>query len=204
MRWGVHCYQEQEQNRSRNCSGTLWVPNWSSASCDLGVFVYQPTEQIARRREAGMATQALVVINGRPRVPLTGESRAVERPQSDSPERTRRSSGEDRGYSARSSSSPRRPSVICTQINQSATRPEDRGSQAVQPGNRAGSCDGGDDMQQEFATTVSGGCSEVSIAPRSRSKTGAATVPGPTRTAVNCRRRTRHVQGILYFRRSAN
>jgi hypothetical protein len=50
----------------------LWVPNWSSASCDLGVFVYQPTEQIARRREAGMATQAVVVTNGRPRVPLTG------------------------------------------------------------------------------------------------------------------------------------
>lgn len=25
----------------------LWVPNWSSASCDLGVFMYQPAEQIA-------------------------------------------------------------------------------------------------------------------------------------------------------------
>jgi hypothetical protein len=25
----------------------LWVPNWSSTSCDLGVFVYQPAEQIA-------------------------------------------------------------------------------------------------------------------------------------------------------------
>jgi hypothetical protein len=50
----------------------LWVPNWSSASCDLGVFVYQSTEQIARRREAGMVTQAVVVTNGRPRVPLTG------------------------------------------------------------------------------------------------------------------------------------
>jgi NADPH-dependent 2,4-dienoyl-CoA reductase/sulfur reductase-like enzyme len=35
--------------------------------------------------------------NGRPRVPLTGESRAVERPQSDLQERTRRSSGGDRG-----------------------------------------------------------------------------------------------------------
>jgi hypothetical protein len=23
------------------------VPNWSSTSCDLGVFVYQPVEQIA-------------------------------------------------------------------------------------------------------------------------------------------------------------
>jgi hypothetical protein len=44
----------------------------------------------------------------------------------------------------------------------------------------------------------------VSIATRSRSETGAATVPGSTRTAVNCRRRTRHVQGILYFRRSAD
>jgi hypothetical protein len=26
---------------------SLWVPNWSSASCDLGVFMYQPAEQIA-------------------------------------------------------------------------------------------------------------------------------------------------------------
>ena len=26
---------------------TLWVPNWSSTSCDLGVFVYQPAEQVA-------------------------------------------------------------------------------------------------------------------------------------------------------------
>jgi hypothetical protein len=26
---------------------TLWVPNWSSTSRDLGVFVYQPVEQIA-------------------------------------------------------------------------------------------------------------------------------------------------------------
>ena len=33
--------------------------------------------------------------------------------------------------SARSGSSPRRPSVIRTQTNRSATRPEDRGSQAV-------------------------------------------------------------------------
>ena len=23
---------------------SLWVPNWSSASCDLGVFVDQPAE----------------------------------------------------------------------------------------------------------------------------------------------------------------
>jgi hypothetical protein len=74
----------------------------------------------------------------------------------------------------------------------------------VRPGNTAGSFDGGCDMQQEFVNTVSGGCSAVSIATRSRSETGAVTVPGPTRTAVNCRRRTRHVQGILYFRRSAD
>jgi hypothetical protein len=47
------------------------------------------------------------------------------------------------------------------------------------------------------------GCFEVSIATRSRSETGAATVPGPARTAVNCRRRTRPVQGFLCFRRSA-
>ena len=26
----------------------LWVPNWSSTLCDLGVFVYQPGEQIAK------------------------------------------------------------------------------------------------------------------------------------------------------------
>jgi hypothetical protein len=26
---------------------SLWVPNWSSTSCDLGIFVYQPAEQIA-------------------------------------------------------------------------------------------------------------------------------------------------------------
>ena len=26
---------------------TLWVPNWSSMSCDLGVFVDQPAEPIA-------------------------------------------------------------------------------------------------------------------------------------------------------------
>ena len=25
----------------------LWVPNWSSTSCDLGVLVYQPIEQVA-------------------------------------------------------------------------------------------------------------------------------------------------------------
>jgi hypothetical protein len=39
----------------------LWVPNWSSTSCDLGVFVYQSTEPIAssdarlgRRRRGGI------------------------------------------------------------------------------------------------------------------------------------------------------
>jgi hypothetical protein len=26
---------------------TLWVPKWSSTSCDVGVFVYQPVEQVA-------------------------------------------------------------------------------------------------------------------------------------------------------------
>jgi hypothetical protein len=25
----------------------VWVPNWSSTSCDVGVFVYQPVEQVA-------------------------------------------------------------------------------------------------------------------------------------------------------------
>ena len=39
---------------------------------------------------------------------------------------------------------------------------------------------------------------------RSRSEIGAATVPGPTRAAVNCRRWTRHVQEILYVRSSAD
>jgi hypothetical protein len=42
------------------------------------------------------------------------------------------------------------------------------------------------------------------IVTRSGSETGAATVPGPTRPAVNCRRRTRHAPGILYFCRSAD
>jgi hypothetical protein len=58
--------------------------------------------------------------------------------------------------SARSGSFPRLLSVICTQVDRFATRPEDRGSQAVRPGNRAGSCDGGDDVQQEFVNTASG------------------------------------------------
>jgi hypothetical protein len=52
--------------------------------------------------------------------------------------------------SARSGSSPRLLSVICTQINRSATRPEDRGSQGVQQGNTTGPCDGGNDVQQDF------------------------------------------------------
>jgi hypothetical protein len=38
---------------------------------------------------------------------------------------------------------------------------------------------------------------------RSRSETGAETVPRPIRTAVNCRQWTRPVLGILYFRKSA-
>jgi hypothetical protein len=44
----------------------------------------------------------------------------------------------------------------------------------------------------------------VFVLARSRSKTRAATVPGPTPTAVNCRRRTHHLQGILYSRGSAD
>ena len=39
-----------------------------------------PPVRSRRRRDAGMVTQAVVVTDGRPRVPLTGESRAVERP----------------------------------------------------------------------------------------------------------------------------
>jgi hypothetical protein len=31
----------------RAALASLWVPNWSSTSCDLGVFVYQPVEQNA-------------------------------------------------------------------------------------------------------------------------------------------------------------
>jgi hypothetical protein len=38
------------------------VPNWSSTSCDLGVFVYQPGQQITTSEvEAGMAMQVVVV-----------------------------------------------------------------------------------------------------------------------------------------------
>jgi hypothetical protein len=73
----------------------------------------------------------------------------------------------------------------------------------VQQGNTTGPCDGVNDVQQEFVDTASGDALG-SIATRSRSETGAATVPGPTRTAVNCRRRTRHGQGFLCFRRSAD
>jgi hypothetical protein len=41
---------------------SLWVPSWSSASRDLGVFVYQPAEQITTSEvKAGMAMQAVVV-----------------------------------------------------------------------------------------------------------------------------------------------
>jgi putative transposase len=35
------------QRHLRGVLATLWVPNWSSTSCDLGVFVYQSTEPIA-------------------------------------------------------------------------------------------------------------------------------------------------------------
>ena len=39
----------------------VWVPNWSS-TCDLGVFVYQPVEQIATSEvKATMAPQVVVV-----------------------------------------------------------------------------------------------------------------------------------------------
>ena len=33
--------------RHRATTYNLWVPNWSSTSCDLGVFVYQPVEHVA-------------------------------------------------------------------------------------------------------------------------------------------------------------
>jgi hypothetical protein len=40
----------------------VWVPNWSSTSCDLDIFVNQPAEQIATSEdEAGMAMQVVVV-----------------------------------------------------------------------------------------------------------------------------------------------
>jgi hypothetical protein len=46
----------------RRTGRSMWVPNWSSTSCDLGVFVYQAVEQVAYvRREAGMAMQVVVV-----------------------------------------------------------------------------------------------------------------------------------------------
>jgi hypothetical protein len=34
-------------DRSAPLAESLWVPNWSSTSCDLGVFVDQSTEPIA-------------------------------------------------------------------------------------------------------------------------------------------------------------
>jgi hypothetical protein len=33
--------------RAAAMNAILWVPSWSSTSCDLGVFVYQTAEQIA-------------------------------------------------------------------------------------------------------------------------------------------------------------
>lgn len=54
----------------------------------------------------------------------------------------------------------------------------------MQPGNTAGPFDGGYDMQQEFVNTASGNALEVSIATRSRSEIGAATVPGSTRVLL--------------------
>jgi hypothetical protein len=32
--------------RDHDRAHTLWVPNWSSMSCDLGIFVDQPTEPV--------------------------------------------------------------------------------------------------------------------------------------------------------------
>jgi hypothetical protein len=33
--------------RQENTVLRLWVPNWSSVSCDLGIFVDQPAESVA-------------------------------------------------------------------------------------------------------------------------------------------------------------
>ena len=49
-------------------------------------------------------------------------------------------------------------------------RPEDRGSQAVQPGTTAGPFDGGCDVQQEFVNTASGDALECSLLPGAGAK----------------------------------
>ena len=41
------CPMNMEEIGQLGTDRLVWVPNWSSASCDLGVFVYQPAEQIA-------------------------------------------------------------------------------------------------------------------------------------------------------------
>jgi hypothetical protein len=52
MRCGADSDQSSPQRAGRVLSldggaHILWVPNWSSTLCDLGVFVYQPVEQVA-------------------------------------------------------------------------------------------------------------------------------------------------------------
>jgi hypothetical protein len=39
--------QQGNAHRAVQPAYDVWVPNWSSTSCDLGIFVYQPAEQIA-------------------------------------------------------------------------------------------------------------------------------------------------------------
>lgn len=42
----------------------LWVPNWSSTLCDLGVFVYQPADQIATSEmKVGMAMSQVTAMD---------------------------------------------------------------------------------------------------------------------------------------------
>ena len=44
-------------------ASTLWVPNRSPTSCDLGVFVYQPTESVATSEvQVGPVTRAVGVV----------------------------------------------------------------------------------------------------------------------------------------------
>ena len=45
-------------------STRLWVPNWSSTICDLGVFVYQHAEQIATSEmKVGMAMSQVTAVD---------------------------------------------------------------------------------------------------------------------------------------------
>ena len=42
----------------------VWVPNWSSTLCDLGVFVYQPAEQIATSKmKVGMTMSQVTAVD---------------------------------------------------------------------------------------------------------------------------------------------